>query len=93
MATDTKGLSQNLEGRKLRLFFHGGEICEVFLVSVNIHENCPFGDDYADFFYRVISTNRPGNYRCDEAKSPKPLYAAEFKYLDRWKPADSMGGQ
>jgi hypothetical protein len=92
MAADTKGLSQNLEGSKLRLFFQGGEISDVVLVSVNIHENCAFGDDHADFFYELMSTNRPDKYRSNEKKTPKPIYASDFKLLDRWEALDSMGG-
>jgi len=58
-ASDTKGLTPEIEGKKLRLFFDGGEICEVVLLTVNIHENCSFGDDYADFYSDVISSNKP----------------------------------
>ena len=92
MATDAKGLSQNLEGSKLRLFFQEGEVSDVVLVSVNIHEGCAFGDDRADFFYELISTNRPDRYRGNETTSPKPIYASEFRFLDRWEALDSMGG-
>ena len=92
MPTDTKGLSQNLEGKRLRLFFRDGEICDAILVSVNVHENCSFGDGYADFFYDVISTNRPDRYKGDEPKIPKPVYAAEFEFLDHWESLDAIGG-
>jgi len=92
MATDTKGLSQELAGRKLRLYFQDREICEAILVSVDVHENCPFGDDYADFVYDIISTNRPDKYKTDKANKPKPVYAAAFKFLDRWEFLDSIGG-
>ncbi len=92
MAIDTKGLSRNLEGKKLRLFFRGGEVCEVILVSVNTHENCTFEDSYGDFFYDVISTNRPDKYKGGETKIPKPMYAAEFEFLDRWENLDAIGG-
>jgi hypothetical protein len=92
MATDAKGLTQSLEGKKLRLFFQGGEICDVILVSVNVHESCPFCDGYADFFYDVISTNRPDKYKGDEKKVPKPCYAAEFAFLDRWENLEAIGG-
>ena len=93
MATDTKGLSHDLAGRKLRLFFQEGEVADVVLVSVNIHENCAFGDDHADFFYELISTNQPEKYQSGEAKTPKPIYVSEFKSLERWEPLDSMGGR
>jgi len=91
MVTDTKGLSRSLEGAKLRLFFQGGEVCEAILLSVNVHEDCRFGDEHADFFYDVVSSNRLDKYREDKAKTPKPVYSSEFKYLDRWELVDSMG--
>lgn len=89
MAIDTKGLTRDLEGRKLRLFFDGGEVCEVVLLSVNVHENCRFSDDYADFFYDVISSNKPEKYKDDAKKTPKPAYSAEFKHLNHWEPLES----
>ncbi|HVA18084.1 MAG TPA: hypothetical protein VMV59_10290 [Candidatus Dormibacteraeota bacterium] len=90
MPIDTKGLTRDVEGKKLRLFFDGGEICEVVLLTVNVHENCSFGDDYADFYYDVISSNRPDRYK-DARKTPKPVYTAEFKHLNRWELLDSNG--
>ena len=87
---DTKGLSSNLEGKKLRLFFDEGEICEAVLLSINVHEDCSFGDDHADFYYDVISSNRPDRYK-DARNAPKRVYAAEFKHLDRWELLDSNG--
>jgi hypothetical protein len=93
MVTDTKGSTSDLEGRKLRFYFCDGEICEATLLTVDVHENCPFGDDYADFVYDVKSTNRPEKYERDRNKDPKPVYSAEFAYLDHWEIVDSAGGR
>ncbi|HLV97014.1 MAG TPA: hypothetical protein VKS44_17610 [Candidatus Acidoferrales bacterium] len=93
MATDTKGLSRQLEGRKLRLFFEGGEICEAVLLAVDVHEHCPVGDDYAEFYYDVICSNKPEKYKVVIKKTPKPVFAAEFKCLSGWELLDSNGGK
>jgi hypothetical protein len=82
---DTKGLTNDLKGKELRLFFQGGEICEAILLLVDVHENCQFGDDYADFVYEIISTNQPEKYKDDQVRIPKPVYSTEFSYLDRWE--------
>jgi hypothetical protein len=82
---DTKGLTKDLEGKKLRLYFHGGEVCDAKLLLVDVHENCPFGDDYADFIYDVISTNQPGKYDGHDSKEPSSVYSAEFGHLERWE--------
>jgi hypothetical protein len=80
---DTKGLSNDLKGKKLRLFFQGGEVCEAVLLLVDIHENCEFGDDYADLVYDVMSTNRPEKY--DLSGTKNPVYSAQFSHLDKWE--------
>ncbi len=67
MATDTKRLGPELEGKVLRVFFKGGEIVELKLLSFDVHENCKFGDSYAGIIYHLIQTNRPEEYMNPEA--------------------------
>ena len=79
---DTKGLTPAMEGKRLRLFFRGGEVCEAVLLSVNVHGDCPFCAGYADFWYHVTSSNQPASYANDK---PDAGYAAEFPWLEKWE--------
>jgi hypothetical protein len=63
MATDTKGRGPEREGKRVRMHFVNGEVCEMKLCLVEVHENCQFCDGYAWFVYDVISTNRPELYK------------------------------
>jgi len=62
MATDTKGLSPEHEGKVLRVFFKDGEIAELRLLHFDLHENCECGDEYAGIIYDLIQTNHPEDY-------------------------------
>ena len=62
MATDTKGLSPEFEGKVLRVFFKDGEIAELKLLHFDVHEDCEFGDDHAGIIYDVLGTNHPDDY-------------------------------
>ena len=62
MATDTKGLGPELEGKVLRVFFKDGEITELKLLHFDLHEDCEFGDDNAGIIFDLIRTNRPEEY-------------------------------
>ena len=85
MATDTKGLSRDFEAKVIRVFFKGGEIAEVKLVSFDLHENCPFGDSYAGIVYDVIQTNRPQSYKTDPNLG---AFWADFAEIDKFELVD-----
>ena len=87
MATDTKGLSRELEGKVVRIYFQNGEIAEVKLVSFDLHKNCPFGDEYAGIIYDVIKTNRPEIYKVDPATCG---FWAEFQNIEKFELIDSQ---
>jgi hypothetical protein len=80
---DSQGLTKDLEGKKVRLFFRGGD-CEATPLTVAV----PFGDD---LIHEVISTNRPKKYESGKSKNPRSVYSAEFPYLDHWELIDSAG--
>ncbi len=80
MATDTKGLSRELEGKVLRVYFKDGVVDEIRLVAFELHENCQFGDEYRGIIYDLIHTNRPDVYM----KDPKSCsFWAELDDIER----------
>jgi len=48
-----------MEGRRLRLFFPDGDICEGQIVSVPAHDSC---DGCNGFVYDLIATTKPERY-------------------------------
>jgi hypothetical protein len=62
MATDTKGLSPELEGKVLRIFFKDGVIAELKLLHFDLHENCEYCDGYAGIIYDLIQFNHPKDF-------------------------------
>jgi hypothetical protein len=81
MATDTKGLSPELEGKVLRVFFKDGEIAELKLLWFDLHENCKIGDYYAGIIYDLIQTNRP-----EEHTDPKAVvFWADFTEIEKFE--------
>jgi len=78
---DTKGLTRDLEGQRVRLFFRGGD-GEASPLTVAV----PFGDDLIN---ELISTTRPKKYESDKGK--RSAYSAEFPYLDHCELIDSAG--
>ena len=59
MLVDTKGLSQDYEGKRVRVEFSDGEIAEVKIIEValpNKYDNTP---ESWGIVYDLISTNRP----------------------------------
>ena len=56
---DTRGITKEMEGKRLRIIFSDGEDAEIKLNWVMIydcHEDCN------GFVYHVISTNQPEKY-------------------------------
>ena len=82
MATDTKGLSPEFEGKVLRVFFKDGEITELKLLHFDVHENCELGDHYAGIVYDVIQTSRPKD--CPGQK-PGACCWADFTEIERFE--------
>ena len=77
---DTRGLSPQLEGKKLRVYFIDGEVCEVKLLSLELHENCHLCDGYTGFIYDLLSTNRPEEYTTEASSS---AYWGNFEDIER----------
>jgi hypothetical protein len=57
MPTDTRGLHQELVGKRLRVDFAGGEVDEIKLLELTI---CDPPEPCCGITYTVLSTNRPG---------------------------------
>ena len=82
MATDTKGLSPELEGKVLRVFFKDGEIAELKLLIFELHENCKYCDGYAGIIYDVIQTNRPKDF---PDQKTKPCWWADLTNIEKFE--------
>ncbi len=82
MPTDTHGLSAEHEGKRLRMHFLDGEVCEIKLLHFEVHENCEFCEGYAWFMYDIISTNRPDRYN---DLSGKCAYSSQFEEIESFE--------
>jgi hypothetical protein len=82
MAIDTHGLSAQHEGKRLRMRFADGEVSEIKLLNLEVHENCEFCIGYALFLYDIISTNRTDRYK---KLSGSCVYSAELKDVESFE--------
>jgi|GEM_PF-5735528 len=89
--TDTRGLTADLQGKQLRLFFRDGEVCDVKLAMVEVHEDCHLCEGYAGIIYDLISTNRPERYRANYEKYEKFSCWANFEDIERFETLNVLG--
>jgi len=85
MTIDTKGLSPELEGKALRIFFQDGEIAEIKLVHFDLLENCEFGDHSEGIIYDLMKTNRPEIYKANPTTS---AHWADFTEIEKFELVD-----
>jgi hypothetical protein len=82
---DTKGLTQAVEGHKLRVEFFDGEIALIRLVAVDVHDDCHLCPGYAGIIYDILETNQPARYE----KNPQgSSYWSEFPNIEKWTLVD-----
>ena len=82
MATYTHGEAPQHEGLQLRVYFAGGEVSEIKLVHVEVHENCEYCEGYAWFVYDLISTNCPELYKTPAGGC---AYSSKFEKIERFE--------
>lgn len=90
MAIDTKGLTRNIEGKTLRVWFPCGEVALIRVSWVDVHENCSECSGYAGIIYDIIETNRPERYKKNPCNS---AYWSEFPDIQKWELVDERSSQ
>jgi hypothetical protein len=77
---DTRGLLPEMQGKNLTVYFRDGEVCQIKLLSLDIHVDCSLCDGYTGFIYDLLSTSTPGKY----ARAPKNgAYWGNFEDVER----------
>ena len=70
------------EGKRLRMYFVGGEVSEIKWVHVDVHENGEYCEGYASFLYDLIATDRPGLCK---APAGGCAYSGKFQGIERFE--------
>ncbi len=86
MAADTHGLTSDLEGKVIKVFFKDGEICNLKLLHLDIHEDCPHCSGYAGIIYDLVGTNRPEKYTLPPVKSAFWADLDEIEHFETVEP-------
>ena len=82
MAFDTKGLTQALEGKTLRVWFSGDEISLIRISSLEVHEDCNLCPGYGGIIFDVVETNQPERYEKNRANG---VFWSELSGIERWE--------
>jgi len=64
------------------MYFMDGEVSEIKLLHLDVHENCELCEGYASFIYDIKSTNRPDRYK---ALWDKSTYSGRFEDIKRFE--------